>query len=82
MLLVPKDMQKSALRMLFSLMHLIGLNHKKKMLLEIQKKTDAALEGEKQLKTLYCRVGERPGLGEILYFGQMYVYFEGCQDPG
>ena len=42
-------------------------NHKKKMLLEIQKKTDAALEGKKQLKTLYCRVGERPGLGVYIY---------------
>ena len=49
--------------MLFSLMHLIGWNRKKQMLLEIQKKSDAGLEGKKQLKTLYCRVGERPGLG-------------------
>ena len=54
-------------------MHLIGLNHKKKMLLEIQKKTDAALEGKKQLKTLYCRVGERPGLGVYIYI-YMYIY--------
>ena len=48
-------------------MHLIGWNRKKKMLLEIQKKSDAGLEGKKQLKTPYCRVGERPGLGVWLY---------------
>ena len=49
--------------MLFSLMHLSGLNHKKKMILEIQKKLTPHSKEKKQLKRLYCRVGERPGLG-------------------
>ena len=35
------------------------------------KKSDAALEGKKQLKTLYCRVGERPGLGVYIY---MFIF--------
>ena len=51
-----------------------GMNHKKKMLLEIQKKTDAALEGKKQLKTLYCRVGERPR------FGRIHISYNSCTE--
>ena len=53
--------------MLFSLMHLICWNRKKQMLLEIQTKIWRRPRREKQLKTLYCRVGECPGLGVYIY---------------
>ena len=46
---------------------------RRKCFLKYKKKTDAALEGKKQLKTLYCRVGERPGLGVYIYI-YMYIY--------
>ena len=53
--------------MLFSLMPWIGLNHKKKKLLERSKKSEDATEVKKGLETLYRLVGERPVLRVCIY---------------
>ena len=46
---------------------------RRKCFLKSKKRSDAGLEGKKQLKTLYCRVGERPGLGVYIYIHIFYT---------